>query len=68
MRLITMYICICSGVTEQEIRDAVESGQASNLKELGTELGVGINCGSCHCEAERLLGAPPRSRTGKHVT
>ncbi len=70
MSLITMYICICNAVTENQIRSAVESG-ASCMRQLGTELGVGVQCGSCRCAARNILeelGAPPRSRTEKLIT
>jgi bacterioferritin-associated ferredoxin len=49
-----MYICICHGVTESQIRDAVQSG-ADSLETLSVELGIGTRCGSCVCAAECLL-------------
>ena len=41
-----MYVCICNGVTEQQVRDAAEAGCAS-VAELTMRTGAGANCGSC---------------------
>lgn len=49
-----MYICICKGVTEQEIRDAVEEGEIVCFDDLA-KLQVAQNCGSCLCSAEEIL-------------
>ena len=54
MILITMYICICKNVTEQEIRDAVEEGEVICVEDLA-KLQVAQNCGSCLCVAEEIL-------------
>jgi bacterioferritin-associated ferredoxin len=59
-----MYICICHGVTEQQIRDAVCDG-ASTVCELSARLGVAAACGCCRPfatgvleETLQLLGLP----------
>jgi bacterioferritin-associated ferredoxin len=49
-----MYVCICSAVTDKEIRNAVKAG-ANDLAALQTELGVAINCGSCADDAAQLI-------------
>ena len=49
-----MYICNCNGVTDSEIRGAVELGCAS-LSDLSRDLAVGTRCGKCVPEACRLL-------------
>ena len=41
-----MYVCICKGVTDSQIRDAVCDG-ATSLKDLSRELGVATGCGKC---------------------
>ena len=51
-----MYICNCNGVTEREIRGAVDLG-CESLAELGAQLGVGTCCGKCVPDARRLLGS-----------
>jgi bacterioferritin-associated ferredoxin len=49
-----MYICNCNGITESEIRGAVELGCAT-LKDLQRDLGVASCCGRCVPEASKLL-------------
>ena len=49
-----MYICICHGVTESQIREAVQGG-AGNMDILSAELGIGTRCGTCVCAAQSLL-------------
>ena len=49
-----MYICICNGITERDIRTAVAEG-ASTLDCLRDQLGVAAGCGTCACIAESFL-------------
>ena len=49
-----MYVCICNGVTEQQVRDAAGGGCAS-VAELTMRTGAGANCGSCLGLAAELL-------------
>ena len=49
-----MYVCICNGVTEQQVRAAAEAG-CSTVSELTMRTGVGANCGSCVGLAGELL-------------
>lgn len=49
-----MYICICNGVTDREIREAAAAG-ADSLDALREELGVASCCGTCACAAEAIL-------------
>jgi bacterioferritin-associated ferredoxin len=41
-----MYVCICKGITDTQIRTAVEDG-ASSMRELRNNLGVASQCGKC---------------------
>ncbi len=41
-----MYVCICKGITDTQIRAAVEDG-ASSLREVRNTLGVASQCGKC---------------------
>ena len=41
-----MYVCICNGVTDHQIREAAQSGVAS-VSELTMRTGCGATCGSC---------------------
>jgi bacterioferritin-associated ferredoxin len=50
-----MYICICKGITEQQIQDAVTSRTSHNPKDILKALGVGSDCGTCVEDAVRSL-------------
>ena len=49
-----MYVCICNGVTDRDIRQAAEAGCRS-VQELTMRTGAGSNCGSCLDIAADLL-------------
>lgn len=51
-----MYVCICSAVTDRQIREAAQAG-ARTLKDLGRDLGVGRGCGLCAPCARSCLEA-----------
>lgn len=55
-----MYVCICSAVTDGQIREAADDG-ARDLRDLSRRLGVATGCGRCVAEARRILD---HSRTG----
>jgi len=41
-----VYVCICNGVTDRQIREAVDNG-CSSVSELTMRTGCGATCGSC---------------------
>lgn len=49
-----MYVCICSAVTDRDIREATRAG-ANNLADLGDCLGVATQCGRCASQASAIL-------------
>lgn len=49
-----MYVCICNGVTDQDIRRAAEAG-CRTMAELTMRTGAGATCGSCVDMATALL-------------
>ncbi|MFC5571093.1 bacterioferritin-associated ferredoxin [Lysobacter yangpyeongensis] len=49
-----MYVCICNGVTDHDIRQAVEAGCRS-VAELTMRTGAGATCGSCLDLAAQLM-------------
>ena len=49
-----MYVCICNGVTERQIREAAANG-VRNIAELTMRTGCGASCGSCLDTAVELL-------------
>jgi bacterioferritin-associated ferredoxin len=55
-----MYVCICNGVTDKDIRQAAEAGCRS-MAELTMRTGCGATCGTCLDMAAELLGAAQRA-------
>ncbi|MAC47712.1 MAG: (2Fe-2S)-binding protein [Oceanospirillum sp.] len=51
-----MYVCLCSGITDQQIRDAIQAGD-SDLKTLRKKLGLANSCGMCVSDAREILTA-----------
>ncbi len=49
-----MYVCLCNGITENQIRDAVGDG-ARSLRELRFRLGVASCCGKCADCAQQVV-------------
>ena len=49
-----MYVCICNGVTDQDIRQAAQAGCGS-MAELTMRTGCGACCGSCVDMATAVL-------------
>ena len=62
-----MYICICNGITEREIRGAASLG-CTTIDDLSRELGVATCCGKCAPEAGNILrscaGCPKNAAFG----
>lgn len=49
-----MYVCVCFGVTDHQIREVAQGGCRS-VAELTMRTGAGANCGSCLDAAAELL-------------
>ncbi|NJN71966.1 MAG: glycoprotein [Limnothrix sp. RL_2_0] len=49
-----MYVCICRGITEKQIRQVAQQRPCS-MQELSAVTGVGVDCGSCTEYACQLL-------------
>lgn len=57
-----MYVCICKGITEKQIQEAVTARSSNNPKDILRSLGVGTDCGTCVEDAVKtLLEANSRS-------
>ena len=58
-----MYVCICNGVTDRDIRQAAEAG-CRTVAELTMRTGCGATCGTClDMAADLLAAARPRDAT-----
>lgn len=49
-----MYICNCEGVTERQIRIAIQNG-ADSMSALRDQLSVASNCGKCARDVKCML-------------
>jgi len=49
-----MYVCICKGITDTQIRSAVEDG-ASSLRDVRNTLGVASQCGKCSVLTKEIV-------------
>ncbi|MEO2267301.1 (2Fe-2S)-binding protein [Pseudoalteromonas pernae] len=49
-----MYICLCHGVSDKKIEQAIDNG-ARSMRDLSSELKVGSQCGKCCNCAKKIL-------------
>jgi bacterioferritin-associated ferredoxin len=49
-----MYICLCKGITDTQIRSAVEAG-ARSMSDVHASLGVASQCGKCGITARQIV-------------
>ncbi|MHA6492900.1 bacterioferritin-associated ferredoxin [Pseudomonas borbori] len=49
-----MYVCLCEGVTDGQIREAIYEGCCS-YREVRSSLGVASKCGKCACLAKEVV-------------
>lgn len=49
-----MYVCMCLGVTESEIRACIRMG-AATLDEISERCAAGTGCGGCLDSVEAIL-------------
>ncbi|EGN75440.1 bacterioferritin-associated ferredoxin [Idiomarina sp. A28L] len=49
-----MYVCLCKGITDKQIVQAVNNGTAS-VRELRQQFGLGDQCGKCTFMARGVI-------------
>ena len=49
-----MYVCLCEGVTDTQIREEVYVGCCS-YREVRGSLGIASQCGKCACLAKQVV-------------
>ena len=49
-----MYVCICKGITDSQIRAAVDNG-VTQYRELRLAFGLGSQCGKCAVHAREVF-------------
>ena len=50
-----MYICLCNGITDGQIRREIRAGACTSFSDLQGQLGVALQCGKCACAAVQVL-------------
>mgnify|MGYP000023423737 FL=1 len=56
-----MYVCLCHGIRDRELRDAVRGG-AESFEELQARTGVATCCRTCEPMAREVLDEALASR------
>lgn len=51
-----MYVCLCRGITDQDIKNAVAEGN-ENFREIRDMLDLGTCCGRCVPEARSIINS-----------
>jgi bacterioferritin-associated ferredoxin len=51
-----MYVCVCNGITEREVRGAIRDG-ATTMRQLCAELPLANRCGRCGDTVREMLDA-----------
>jgi len=49
-----MYVCLCKGITDTQIRAAIQDG-ANSFKDVRNTLGVASQCGKCGILTREIL-------------
>lgn len=49
-----MYVCLCKGITDRQIKAAIDNG-ANSIGQLRKSLGVASQCGKCSTMTREIL-------------
>jgi len=61
-----MYVCLCQGVTDGQIREAIFEGCCS-YREVRETLQVAKQCGKCACLAKQVVRETLSEVHGSHA-
>ena len=50
-----MFVCMCFGVTDKDIQEAVQEHGVGNIRELKNVLTLGEQCGTCIQSAQAII-------------
>jgi bacterioferritin-associated ferredoxin len=59
-----MYICLCVGVTNQTVAEAVDAG-ACTTKKVAIQCGAGSECGRCRRTIRAIIDSRAAPREGQ---
>ena len=48
-------VCRCNGVSHEEIEHFIEENSEASILEINDELGVGVGCGSCQADVNKIF-------------
>lgn len=49
-----MYVCLCKGITDSQIKEAVNNG-AQSVRAIRKTLGASSQCGKCACHVRDVI-------------
>ena len=50
-----MYVCLCKGITDKDIKEAVRENGVGSLRELKQLMPLGSQCGTCTKVAQMII-------------
>lgn len=50
-----MFVCMCYGITDKQIKNAVETHGVGNMRELKKVMTLGSQCGKCVELAQEVI-------------
>ena len=50
-----MFVCMCYGITDKQIKSAVETHGVGNMRELKQIMALGSQCGKCIELAQEII-------------
>jgi bacterioferritin-associated ferredoxin len=61
-----MLVCHCRGISDRQIRRAVENG-ATSAREVARATGAGMRCGGCRDNVKQVVGQALASELERNV-
>ena len=62
-----MYVCICKGITQKQVEEAIAVRKGQSAKNIMRALGVGSDCGTCLEDAiQQMLQSSNKNSTSQH--
>jgi len=61
-------VCHCLGVTEAEIRHAIEQADLATVRQVTNACGAGGGCTACHRHIKRYLHEHQRQASEQHAS
>jgi bacterioferritin-associated ferredoxin len=62
-----VYVCICKGITQKQVEEAVATRKGQSSKDVMRALGIGSDCGTCVEDAvEQMLQASNKKPRRSH--